>query len=83
MPVDFSYHAAIAFNQAKLIADEAHVKVSIVNLFEVPVGYYKTGESFENFALVMEGHAVKPELCNTNRDEGIKRKERSTYVDEA
>ncbi len=26
---------------------------------------------------------LKPELCNRNRDEGIKRKERGTYVDEA
>jgi len=58
VPVDFSNHAAIAFNQAKLIADGAQAKVSIVNLFEVPVGYYKTGKSFEDFALIMEGHAV-------------------------
>ncbi len=32
---------------------------------------------------VIQGFAIEPELCNRNRDEGIKRKGRGTYVDEA
>jgi hypothetical protein len=45
---------AVAFASAKGI-DE----IRCLHAYNVPIGYYKTGKSFEQFAEIMKGHAEK------------------------
>lgn len=60
VPTDFSENStdamdvAVAFASAKGI-DEIHC----LHAYYVPIGYYKTGKSFEQFAEIMKGHAEK------------------------
>lgn len=60
VPTDFSENStdamdvAVAFASAKGI-DEIHC----LHVYNVPIGYYKTGKSFEQFAEIMKGHAEK------------------------
>jgi nucleotide-binding universal stress UspA family protein len=60
VPTDFSENStdamdvAVAFASAKGI-DEIHC----LHSYYVPIGYYKTGKSFEQFAEIMKGHAEK------------------------
>jgi nucleotide-binding universal stress UspA family protein len=60
VPTDFSENStdamdvAVAFASAKGI-DEIHC----LHAYHVPIGYYKTGKSYEQFAEIMKGHAEK------------------------
>lgn len=60
VPTDFSENsiaamdAAVAFAAAKGI-DQIHC----LHAYSVPLGYYKTGKSYEQFAEIMRGHAEK------------------------
>jgi nucleotide-binding universal stress UspA family protein len=60
VPTDFSENStdamdvAVAFASAKGI-DEIHC----LHAYNVPIGYYKTGKSYEQFADIMKGHAEK------------------------
>lgn len=45
---------ALAFASASGIK-----KIYCVHVYEVPIGYYKTGKSYEHFAKIMKGHAEK------------------------
>ncbi len=73
VPTDFSENSidamdvAVAFASANKI-DEIHC----LHAYNVPIGYYKTGKSFEQFAEIMKGHAEKnynsflqTEVCQT------------------
>lgn len=57
---DFSPHSKMAAEEALLLA-ENHESASVVlhHVYSVPMGYYKTGKTEEQFAQIMLGHARK------------------------
>ena len=56
---DFSDYATLAMEQALAILEATGGEIILHHVYEVPLGYYKTGKSFEEFATIMKGHAEK------------------------
>jgi len=60
VPVDFSENSMDAMEVAVALALAAELKeVHCLHVYNVPLGYYKTGKSHEEFAEIMKGHAEK------------------------
>jgi len=60
VPVDFSDYSADAMDVAIAIAHASGVnEVRCLHVYSVPIGYHKTGKSYEEFAEIMKGHAEK------------------------
>ncbi|MEQ8628241.1 universal stress protein [Ekhidna sp.] len=57
VPVDFSEHSSLAVKAGLRIEALSEAKLSLINIFDVPLGYYKLGKTYEEFAKIMEGHA--------------------------
>lgn len=55
--VDFSDNSALAFSNALELAKKTDASITGLHVYKVPLGYYKTGKSFEEFAEIMKGHA--------------------------
>jgi len=61
VPVDFSNNSLDAMEAAVAIgsaASDIH-ELYCLHVYNVPLGYYKTGKSYEQFAEIMKGHAEK------------------------
>jgi nucleotide-binding universal stress UspA family protein len=54
---DFSDYASLALEQALAITDRSGGEIVVHHVYEVPLGYYKTGKSFEEFAAIMKNNA--------------------------
>ncbi|MEQ8714002.1 MAG: universal stress protein [Cyclobacteriaceae bacterium] len=59
LPVDFSHHASLAIDLAHVINERSPAEVRLINFYQVPIGYYKTGKSHEEFADIMKDFAKK------------------------
>ena len=60
VPVDFSENSMDAMEVAVALALAAGLKeIHCLHVYSVPLGYYKTGKSHEEFAEIMKGHAEK------------------------
>jgi len=61
VPVDFSENSMDAMHSAIAIAlASSGIKtIHCLHVYKVPIGYYKTGKSYEEFAEIMKGHAKK------------------------
>ncbi len=57
VPIDFSKHSLMAIRQGQEIAEKAGAEVSLSHVYNVPVGYTKTGKSLQEFAAIMKKHA--------------------------
>lgn len=58
--VDFSENAKLAVETAVDFAVANHIdEIECLHIYSVPLGYYKTGKSFEQFAEIMKGHVGK------------------------
>ncbi len=57
VPIDFSKHSLLAVSQAKHLSENAGADLSISHVYNVPMGYSKTGKTFEEFAELMKTHA--------------------------
>jgi len=58
--VDFSEISMDALEVAVALALAAELKeIHCLHVYNVPLGYYKTGKSYEEFAEIMKGHAEK------------------------
>ncbi|WP_425392759.1 universal stress protein [Ekhidna sp.] len=57
VPVDFSEHSSLATHAGVNIEKHSNAKLSLINIYDVPLGYYKMGKTYEEFAEIMEGHA--------------------------
>lgn len=55
--VDFSKHSSLAVEEALAITKDKSINLSLLNVYRVPVGYHKTGKSYDEFATIMKGHA--------------------------
>lgn len=58
VPVDFSEHSSLAVQMALKIGNRVNCNVTCVHIYSVPVGYSKSGKSFDEFAEIMKGNAV-------------------------
>lgn len=60
-PVDFSDNSFDAMETAVAIglAADGIKEIYCLHVYSVPMGYYKTGKSYEQFAEIMKGHAEK------------------------
>lgn len=58
---DFSDHSALAIEQAQALQRQMHEppQLSLQHIFQVPMGYYKTGRTEAQFAALMRQHAEK------------------------
>lgn len=59
LPVDFSRHSAICYQLAKKFNGKGQASIRFSHLYDVPIGYYKTGKSYEEFAEIMKTNAAK------------------------
>ncbi len=60
LPVDFSEHARYAVDVATAWAKAAGAKsINVINVYRVPMGFYKTGKSYDQFAEIMKNNARK------------------------
>ncbi|WP_420318977.1 universal stress protein [Ekhidna sp.] len=57
VPVDFSKHSVLSLHLARKL-QEAGVAIHFAHLYNVPIGFYKTGKSHKEFAEIMKGHAM-------------------------
>ncbi|MEZ4700973.1 MAG: universal stress protein [Rhodothermales bacterium] len=58
VPIDFSEHSMDALTKAIAIAAAAgHTELVCLHVFNVPLGYYKIGKTYEEFAAIMRLHA--------------------------
>ncbi|GHB40297.1 universal stress protein [Mongoliitalea lutea] len=57
IPMDFSSHSILTLQFAERVSQELGAEVVGMHIYEVPIGYYKTGKSFEEFATLMRKHA--------------------------
>ncbi|MEX2511832.1 MAG: universal stress protein [Cyclobacteriaceae bacterium] len=53
LPIDFSSYSIMTIHLAKEISNKTGAEISCCHLYEVPVGYSKTGKSFEEFSAIM------------------------------
>lgn len=60
VPVDFSGHTeAILGKVENFIKSHKDSSTRYIHLYEVPVGYHKTGKSYEEFAEIMKENAIE------------------------
>ena len=60
VPTDFSDNARDAMEVSIAFALASGTReINCLNVYNVPLGYYKTGKSYEEFAEIMKGHAEK------------------------
>jgi len=61
VPADFSENSLDAMDAAVTIglAAAGIKEIYCLHVYSVPMGYYKTGKSYEQFAEIMKGHAEK------------------------
>jgi len=61
VPVDFSENSVDAMEAAVALASVSVgiEEITCLHVYNVPMGYYKTGKSYEQFAGIMKGHAEK------------------------
>ncbi len=59
VPVDFSHHSALAVNMALGIGKTSKGHLEAIHVYGVPVGYHKTGKSYDEFAAIMKTHSEK------------------------
>lgn len=58
VPVDFSLHSVLSLHLALKLKEHADVNIHFSHLYNVPIGFYKTGKTHKEFAEIMKGHAM-------------------------
>lgn len=60
VPVDFSDHSREALDVAFVIAQSMPgASVTVQHTYEVPLGWHKSGHTYEEFSAIMKGHAER------------------------
>lgn len=60
VPVDFSDHSALAMKTAlKLSGKVENGQIYYLHVYKVPIGFYKTGKSYEEFSELMKENSTK------------------------
>lgn len=86
--LDYSRHSLLALRTARDMAQKSNSELHLANAFSVPLGFYKTGKSYEEFVDIMRDNARKHAtvvLQSEDLPEGYKthflEAERGNYVD--
>ncbi len=58
IPLDFSKHSVLALDLGLRLKEYAGVNIHFSHIYSVPIGYHKSGKSYEEFAEIMKGHAT-------------------------
>ena len=58
LPIDFSRHSATAYHLARQFKSQGNAQIRFSHIYSVPIGYYKTGKSYHEFAEIMKQHAM-------------------------
>ena len=58
VPIDFSKHSILSLNLALKMKALSGVNIHTAHMYTVPVGFYKTGKSYEEFADIMKFHVT-------------------------
>ncbi|AWW30983.1 universal stress protein [Echinicola strongylocentroti] len=60
VPIDFSEHTEVVLDKVEeFIKEKKDAEIRYIHLYDVPIGYHKTGKSYEDFAKIMKDNAVK------------------------
>lgn len=60
VPIDFSEHTEVVLEKVEnFIKEKKDAEIRYIHLYDVPIGYHKTGKSFEEFAEIMKENAKK------------------------
>ncbi len=60
MPTDFSDYSAMAFREAMFFRQKfPGIRLVALHVYHVPIGYYSTGKSYDEFAEIMKRNAEK------------------------
>lgn len=59
VPVDFSKHSKLAVEEALEISAKTGAEIQLLNTYDIPSGYHRTGKSREEFAEIMKQNAKK------------------------
>lgn len=60
IPIDFSKHSKLAILTALMLRDLIPtLEIKCMHVYQVPLGYYKTGKTFEEFGKIMLVHAKR------------------------
>ncbi|MCH7401600.1 universal stress protein [Belliella kenyensis] len=59
VPMDFSSHSVLCIKLAERFNEEVGSEIIGVHLFEIPIGYYKTGKSHSEFAEILSSNVQK------------------------
>ncbi|MEP1095567.1 MAG: universal stress protein [Cyclobacteriaceae bacterium] len=57
--VDFSKHSMVALQTALKLAESGDITVDCLHIYNVPIGYYSTGKTYDEFAEIMHTNAEK------------------------
>lgn len=69
IPVDFSDYSTLSLKKTLLFTKELKSEVYLQNVYQVPSSYRYSGKSYEEFAEIMKGHAIKDlEILIKNED---------------
>ncbi len=58
VPIDFSKHSVLSLDLAMKMKAVSGIDVHASHFYTVPVGFYKTGKSYEEFADIMKFHVT-------------------------
>mgnify|MGYP006270512675 CR=1 FL=1 len=58
LPVDFSRHSQMTYQVATIIKERTRAAIEFEHAYKLPLGYYKTGKTREEFQQIMKNHAV-------------------------
>lgn len=60
LPTDFSQYSAMAFQESYFFREKyKNIRLLATHIYRVPLGYYKTGKGYDEFADIMERNARK------------------------
>lgn len=60
LPTDFSSYSKLAFEELQLFKEEyPDIEIIAQHVYRVPLGFYKTGKSYEEFSAIMKENSKK------------------------
>ncbi|WP_200974978.1 universal stress protein [Echinicola sp. 20G] len=60
VPIDFSSHTELILEKVeRFIKNHQDAEIKYIHVYDVPIGYHKTGKSYEEFAEIMRQNAQK------------------------
>lgn len=59
LPIDFSSHSELALKLASDVHKTSKAELLAMHIYSVPIGFYKTGKSYDEFSVIMRKHAEK------------------------